>query len=95
MDALRTKKPDLILLDMLLSGPGDDGWGVLDTIRRNPEWHSIPVIIVTGIRIASEDWAISLGAKTVVHKPIDTDELLLKIKHYCPQMSSRPDLTKK
>lgn len=84
IEALRAEKPDLMLLDMLLSGPGGDGWAVLNKIRRNPEWRSIPVIIVTGIRIASEEWAVSLGAQAVVHKPIDTDELLLQIKHHCP-----------
>lgn len=84
IEALRAEKPDLMLLDMLLSGPGGDGWAVLNKIRRNPEWRSIPVIIVTGIGIASEEWAVSLGAQAVVHKPIDTDELLLQIKHHCP-----------
>lgn len=83
MEALRAETPNLILLDMLLSGSGDDGWMMLDALRRHPEWCSIPVIIVTGIPIASDEWAISLGAKAVVHKPIDTDELLQKIKRHC------------
>jgi hypothetical protein len=46
-------------------------------------WRSLPVIIVTGIRIACDEWAVSLGATAVVQKPIDTDELLLKISRYC------------
>jgi CheY-like chemotaxis protein len=83
-EALRAEKPNLILLDMLLSGPGDDGWVLLDKIRRNPEWRSIPVIIVTGILVASAEWALSLGAQAVVHKPIDIDELINKVKCHCP-----------
>lgn len=83
MEAVRAEKPDLILLDMLLSGSGDDGWSVLEKLRRNPEWRSIPVVITTGIRIASEAWAVSLGAQAVVQKPIDTDELLQKIVLFC------------
>jgi CheY-like chemotaxis protein len=83
MESLRAETPDLILLDMLLSGCGDDGWVMMDKLRRNPQWRSIPVLIVTGIPIASDEWAISLGAKAVVHKPIDTDELLQKIKRHC------------
>src|SRR4030088_400489 len=39
VEALRAAKPDLILLDMLLSGNGDDGWAILRKIRRNPEWR--------------------------------------------------------
>ena len=84
MEALRADKPNLILLDMLLSGSGDDGWTLLDKIRRHSQWHSIPIIIVTGIGVASDEWARSLGAQAVVHKPIDTDDLLSKVKHHCP-----------
>ena len=84
LEGLRADKPDLILLDMLLAGSGDDGWGLLDKIRRNPPWRSIPIIIVTGILIASDEWARSLGAQAVVLKPIDTDELLKKVKCLCP-----------
>ncbi len=83
LEALRAEKPDLILLDMMLSGSSEDGWVLMDKLRRNPEWRSIPVIIVTGIRIACNEWAISLGAQAVVQKPIDTDELLQKIERLC------------
>jgi CheY-like chemotaxis protein len=82
--ALREEKPDLILLDMLLAGNGDDGWALLRKFRRNPEWRSIPVVIVTSIRIACDDWAVSLGAQAVLCKPISPDELLAAIEHYCP-----------
>jgi CheY-like chemotaxis protein len=82
LETLCAEQPDLILLDMLLAGHGDDGWALLGKIRRSYEWRSIPVIIVTGMDIACEEWAVSLGAQTVVSKPVDTDELLLKIEHY-------------
>ncbi len=84
MEALRAEKPDLILLDMLLSGSSDDGWALLDKIRRHAEWCTIHVLIVTAIPVASDDWAISLGARAVVRKPIDTDALLQQIKRHCP-----------
>jgi CheY-like chemotaxis protein len=83
VELLRTQKPDLILLDMLLAGNGDDGWRLLGQIRQNPAWRSIPVIIVTGMGVACDEWAVALGARTVVRKPIDTDDLLLKIKSHC------------
>ncbi len=83
MEALRAEKPDAILLDMLLPG-GEDGWALLTRVRRNPEWRSIPVVIVTGMGIACDAWASALGAQAVVCKPIDTDELVGKLKRFCP-----------
>jgi CheY-like chemotaxis protein len=83
-EALRTEEPDLILLDMFLSGGGDDGWALLAKLRRNPDWRSIPVIIVTGMGVACDEWATSLGAQGVIRKPINPDELALKLKRYCP-----------
>jgi CheY-like chemotaxis protein len=80
---LREEKPDLILLDMLLNGDGDDGWTLLGRMQLNPEWQSIPVVIVTGIPIACHEWAAAMGARGLVRKPIDPDDLFLKIKCHC------------
>jgi CheY-like chemotaxis protein len=84
LDSLRTQKPDAILLDMLLSGHGDDGWSILRQLRTKPEWSGVPIIIVTGLQIASQEWAHSLGAEAVVHKPVDTVELIGRIKAAVP-----------
>lgn len=40
-----TRVPDLVLLDLMM--PRLDGFGVLDAIRKNPLWASIPVVILT------------------------------------------------
>jgi CheY-like chemotaxis protein len=40
-----TRVPDLVLLDLMM--PRLDGFGVLDAIRKNPLWVSIPVVILT------------------------------------------------
>ena len=58
LDMLRAGTPDLVLLDMLL--PEIDGWRLLKIIRKNPAWVAIPVIIVTGLSIASLEWSLSL-----------------------------------
>ena len=82
--ALRAGRPGLILLDMLLPGSRLDGWSLLENVRDVPEWSSIPVLIITGLGIASREWAVSLGARDVVRKPIEADELLQKIRSYVP-----------
>ena len=43
--ASAARVPDLVLLDLMM--PRLDGFGVLDAIRKNPLWVSIPVVILT------------------------------------------------
>jgi CheY-like chemotaxis protein len=69
--------PDLLLLDMMMSE--HDGWGYLNLVRRNPSLTSIPVIIVTGLGIATPEWATSLGAAGLVHKPVEVENLFQEI----------------
>lgn len=45
LGTLQERQPDVVLLDMTM--PGLDGLAVLRTIRRNPEWRSLPVIMLT------------------------------------------------
>ncbi len=67
-------RPDLILLDMML--PGRDGWAVLEELRRDPALAGVPVLILTGLGIASTEWAVSLGATEVLRKPVEAAALL-------------------
>jgi hypothetical protein len=41
---------------------------------------SIPVIIVTGIGNASDEWAASLGARGLLRKPAEVEHLLHEIE---------------
>jgi len=45
LEAIRTKKPDLISLDLVM--PRKSGVRLFHELRRNREWASIPVLIVT------------------------------------------------
>ena len=58
LEVLKSQKPDMILLDMLM--PHCDGWEFLK--RREPGWETIPFIIITGSDSANASWARSLGA---------------------------------
>ena len=70
--------PDLILLDMMM--PICDGWRFLTQRTKNPALASIPVIIMTGLGNASEEWATSLGAGGMVRKPLEVAPLLTAIE---------------
>ncbi len=69
---LRKKKPDLVLLDVLL--PKMDGFSVLEKIKRNKKFSDIPVILLT-----------NLGQKTDVEKgmAMGAADYLIKV-HFKP-----------
>jgi CheY-like chemotaxis protein len=65
---------DLILLDMIL--PNFDGWHFIGHWQKTELFAAAPVVIMTGLGIASPEWAQSLGATTLLRKPIDVAVLL-------------------
>ncbi len=73
--------PSLILLDMLI--PRFDGWWFLRQYRRDSSLAGIPVVIMTGIDVASQEWALALGAVELLHKPFDVSQLVETIGRHC------------
>ena len=74
----RVATPDLILLDMTIPPP--DGWRIMAKRKRTPALASVPVIIVTGLGAAHEEWAQSLGARALLRKPVETADLLAEVR---------------
>lgn len=63
----KTKKPDLILLDLIL--PKINGFEVLKALKENNETKNIPVIVLTNLEgVADVNKAIELGATTYLVK---------------------------
>lgn len=52
INAANSAKPDLILLDLKMSGM--DGFQVVEKLKQNPQTESIPVIAMTGYFTKSE-----------------------------------------
>ncbi len=77
--ALERKKPDLILLDIML--PGEDGIEILTKLRREVTTRSIPVIMVTA-KSTEYDKVLGLdsGADDYIAKPFGMMELVSRIK---------------
>ena len=71
-------RPELILLDYML--PDVNGNVVCQTIRRNPEFENIRIIIVSGV-VKQDEIAqlLKSGAQDFIRKPFDVDELTGKI----------------
>ena len=71
-------RPDLILLDYML--PDVNGNVVCQTIKRNPEFKDIKIIIVSGVVKQDEiDHLLKSGAEDFVRKPFSIDGLTNKI----------------
>ncbi len=70
LDAARTVRPDLVLLDVMM--PGMDGQATFQALRRDPATRSIPVVFLTAKAMRSEvDRLLGLGADGVLVKPFD------------------------
>ncbi|MDR2075771.1 MAG: response regulator transcription factor [Desulfovibrio sp.] len=79
VDLARKRKPDLILLDLML--PGLDGLGVSKALQRDPGTASIPILMLTA-RGEEVDRIVGLelGAADYVVKPFSLREVLLRIR---------------
>jgi len=83
LEAMRKEKPDLVLLDIMMSYILDG----LDTSREiaaDPQLKDIPVIMVTSLTGAREQMELPsdeyVPVEDWIHKPIDPDKLLARIK---------------
>ncbi|HTW26655.1 MAG TPA: response regulator [Acetobacteraceae bacterium] len=64
--------PALILLDLLM--PEMDGFALLAELKARPEWHDIPVIVVTAKRLSpAERAALADGTRRVISKGLGTN----------------------
>lgn len=82
--AVRTQKPDLILLDIgfppEVSGVPWDGFLIIQWLRRLEEAKDTPIIVITvGEAAKYKDRALAAGAMAFFQKPINNDELLSTI----------------
>lgn len=77
MRQARLMHPDLIVLDVIM--PGISGFGVIGTLRADPETAHIPIVILSVAEEAT--WALELGARACLTKPVDVPRLLSTVAH--------------
>jgi DNA-binding response OmpR family regulator len=79
LSALKVDKPDLIVLDVMMSWI--DGFELCKAIKRNSDYQQIPVMFISA-KSSQEDiiHGMQCGAVDYVTKPFDLPTLLEKIE---------------
>jgi len=74
LDIVAGKKPDLILLDLMM--PGINGYDVIKQLRSQEETKQLPIIVISALN-SNEDVVkgYSLGANDFLTKPIIMNRL--------------------
>ena len=70
------RKPDLILLDIWLSGY--DGRDICKALKNNPTLKDIPVLMISASRDIKQS-ALDAGANDFMEKPFEMDVLLERV----------------
>ena len=77
---LRTEKPQLLILDLML--PDRDGWDVARLVRADSNIAATPIIMLTA-RVEDNDKIVGLeiGADDYITKPFNTKILMARIRN--------------
>lgn len=71
--------PDCIVLDIMM--PQMDGWTVCRTLRSDPRFRHVPIIVQSALSSAEDRrMAFALGASDMVTKPFDPQELIARVR---------------
>ena len=81
LQAVEAAAPDLILLDAMM--PKRDGYDVCQSLRADPAYRDIPIIMLTAKgRDIERQKGLALGATDYVTKPFSTRELVETVRKH-------------
>ncbi|MGQ9366854.1 response regulator transcription factor [Azospirillum sp. ST 5-10] len=87
--AVAEAAPDLILLDAMM--PKRDGFDVCQSLRADPRWKSLPIIMLTAkSRDVERQKGLALGATDYVTKPFSTRDLVATVRKYLQPEGALP-----
>lgn len=86
MDKIKTEKPDLLILDIMMSS-WLDGLDMSKTLKKDPQFRDMPILMLTGVkekttfdfrpRTGGPDWC---SVDAYLDKPVEPDVLLVEIE---------------
>jgi len=81
INALKQSRPSLLLLDAMM--PKRDGFDICQTIRANPDFQEMPIIMLTAkSREIDREKGMALGATDYITKPFSTRDLVTTVQKY-------------
>ncbi|ALJ34372.1 response regulator [Azospirillum brasilense] len=81
LESVAESTPDLILLDAMM--PRRDGFDVCQSLRANPAYQSLPIIMLTAkSRDVERQKGMALGATDYITKPFSTRDLVTTVRKY-------------
>ena len=93
-DALDVKRPELILMDIMM--PGEDGFSLASKLHDDPRYTNIPIIFVTAKSDGKDvETGFDLGGRDYVRKPFSARELQTRIKYVLERNKTENLLQKK
>jgi PAS domain S-box-containing protein len=93
LEAIRSKKPDLVLTDVMM--PRLDGFGLLHQIRSDQELRDIPVIVLSA-KVGEEArvQGLDAGADDYLTKPFSARELIARVNTNLEMSRLRQEATR-
>ena len=86
MEQVKTKKPDLIILDVIMD-TWEDGFEMARTLKKDPDFQNIPILMFTGVKDKTGiDFKPTAGdpewcpVDSFLDKPVEPDVLLKEVE---------------
>ena len=96
LELAREGSPDLVVLDVMM--PDISGFEICRMIRRDPNLHALPILIVSAMDSEEEiEHGLAQGADAYLPKPLDEEELVLQVERLLrdtSHMAHRDPVTK-
>ncbi|MBE0478256.1 response regulator [Candidatus Aerophobetes bacterium] len=84
LEKMNEKMPDLLVLDLLM--PRMDGFEVIKKLKKEPEFSTVPILILTSVKKqASErryelETGLSLDVDDYIEKPVNPKDFIHRIE---------------
>ncbi len=74
------KRPDLMLLDLRM--PKMDGYEVIKTVKKHPEWGEIPIVVMTAHAVDLSQVDILAETAAQISKPLSPNDIAARVEQF-------------